>query len=49
MSKKLIWREGLNMKKGIHPETKETNITCDCGASFKTRSTKENIQVEVCS
>ena len=33
------------MKKGIHPEVKEATITCACGASFKTHSTKENIQV----
>ena len=37
------------MKKGIHPEVKDATITCVCGASFKTRSTKENINVEVCS
>ena len=37
------------MKKGIHPELKETTITCACGASFKTHSTKENINVEICS
>ena len=40
----LIWREVI-MKKGIHPEVKEATITCACGASFKTHSTKENIQV----
>ena len=40
---------GKKMKKGIHPETKETTITCACGATFKTHSTKENIQVEICS
>jgi len=37
------------MKKGIHPEYKETVIRCACGAEFKTRSTKQNIHVEVCS
>ena len=40
---------GKKMKKGIHPETKEATITCACGATFKTHSTKENIQVEICS
>ena len=37
------------MKANIHPEMKETTVTCICGASFKTKSTKENISVEVCS
>lgn len=37
------------MKANIHPEMKETTIKCACGASFKTRSTKENIEVEICS
>ena len=31
------------MKEGIHPDYKQTTITCACG------STKENIQVEICS
>ena len=37
------------MRANIHPEMKETTIKCACGASFKTRSTKENIEVEICS
>jgi len=37
------------MKKGIHPEYKETTITCSCGAVIYTRSTKQNIHVEICS
>ena len=37
------------MKKNIHPEVKDATVTCVCGASFKTKSTKENISVEVCS
>ncbi|MCH4239760.1 MAG: 50S ribosomal protein L31 [Oscillospiraceae bacterium] len=37
------------MKKGIHPEYKDTTITCACGNVIKTRSTKENIRVEICS
>lgn len=27
----------------------ESTVNCTCGASFKTKSLKENIQVEVCS
>ncbi len=37
------------MKKGIHPDYKETTITCACGEVIHTRSTKENIRVEICS
>jgi len=37
------------MKKGIHPEYKEVTVTCGCGNSFKTRSTKDRIAVEICS
>ena len=34
------------MKKNIHPEMKEATVTCACGATFKTLSTKDNIEVE---
>lgn len=38
------------MKSGIHPEYKEITVTCACGESFKTRSTKkEDLHVEICS
>ena len=37
------------MKEGIHPEYKETTVKCACGAEYKTRSTKENIRVYICS
>jgi large subunit ribosomal protein L31 len=37
------------MKQGIHPEYKETTITCACGEVIHTRATKENIRVEICS
>jgi len=37
------------MKKEIHPEYVETTVTCGCGETFKTRSTKGKITVEVCS
>ncbi len=37
------------MKEGIHPEYKETVIKCACGAEYPTRSTKENITVEICA
>jgi large subunit ribosomal protein L31 len=37
------------MKKGIHPAYKEATVVCGCGNTFKTRSTKEKIAVEICS
>jgi large subunit ribosomal protein L31 len=37
------------MKKGIHPEYVETTVTCGCGNTFKTRSTKPKIAIEICS
>ena len=37
------------MKKDIHPDYKESMVTCGCGNSFTTRSTREKIAVEVCS
>ncbi len=37
------------MKEGIHPKYVETTVTCGCGETWKTRSTKEKIAVEICS
>lgn len=37
------------MKKGIHPQYKEATVTCACGETFKTRSTKEKILLDICS
>jgi large subunit ribosomal protein L31 len=38
------------MKTAIHPATRVATVTCStCGTSFETRSTREQIQVEVCS
>lgn len=37
------------MKDGIHPEYVEATVKCACGETFKTRSTKPEIHVEVCS
>ena len=36
------------MQKEIHPELKETVITCACGEEYKTKSVRDNIRVEVC-
>lgn len=37
------------MKKETHPEYFDTTVTCACGNSFNTRSTKEDIRIEICS
>jgi len=37
------------MKDGIHPKYQQTTIACACGEVIQTRSTKENIRVEICS
>lgn len=37
------------MRPKIHPEYKETTITCACGEVIHTRSTKTNIRIEICS
>ncbi|OFW52665.1 MAG: 50S ribosomal protein L31 [Actinobacteria bacterium RBG_13_35_12] len=37
------------MKKDIHPEYFDCTVTCSCGNTFKTRSTKKEIRVEICS
>lgn len=37
------------MKKNIHPEYKLATITCACGETFQTYSTKGDFQVEICS
>ena len=36
------------MKDDIHPDYIECTVTCGCGNSFKTRSTKSRISVEIC-
>ena len=37
------------MKKGIHPSYHETTVRCACGAEYKTKSTKQDLHVEICS
>lgn len=38
------------MKRGIHPKYYDpATITCSCGTVFKIGSTKEKMQVEICS
>ncbi len=37
------------MKEDIHPQYQKTTITCVCGETLETGSTKENIKVDICS
>ena len=37
------------MKKDIHPEVKDCTVTCACGNTFTCKSTKSEINVEICS
>ena len=37
------------MREGIHPKYKELEARCACGNTFKTRSTKAELRLEICS
>lgn len=37
------------MREGIHPEYKTATVKCACGEVFETKSTRETINVEICS
>jgi large subunit ribosomal protein L31 len=38
----------VKVKQGIHPDYVESTVTCSCGNSFKTHSTKPELHVELC-
>mgnify|MGYP002803148394 FL=1 len=42
-------KEVTKMQDNMHPKYVDTTITCACGNVIHTRSTKENIRVEICS
>ncbi len=37
------------MKEKIHPKYVKTMVSCACGSTFETMSTKPTLKVEVCS
>ena len=37
------------MKAELHPDFKESKITCACGNVLETKSIKEDMKVDVCS
>ena len=36
-------------KTGIHPDYVESKVTCSCGNTFTTRSTKDELHAELCN
>jgi large subunit ribosomal protein L31 len=39
----------VTVKEGIHPKYEEVEARCACGNTFKTRSTKPELHLEICS
>ncbi len=37
------------MKEGIHPKYYETTVTCGCGNTFSTGSTRAELKVDICN
>jgi len=37
------------MKPGIHPNYQEATVTCSCGNTFMTRSTKSELRLDLCN
>ncbi|HZK24888.1 MAG TPA: 50S ribosomal protein L31 [Oscillospiraceae bacterium] len=37
------------MKEKIHPNYQQTSVTCACGNTFETGSTKKDLKVDICS
>ena len=37
------------MKSGIHPQYHTVTVHCACGETFVTRSTKQELRLEICS
>src|SRR6202163_1027638 len=37
------------VKQGVHPKHHDVEVRCACGATWKTRSTKPELHLEICS
>ncbi|MEQ8208602.1 MAG: 50S ribosomal protein L31 [Lacipirellulaceae bacterium] len=37
------------MQADIHPEYYDTQVTCGCGNTFQTRSTRQELKVDICN
>ncbi len=44
-----IFLEVEGLRKDIHPDYVEAKVSCSCGETFTTRSTKSELKVELCS
>ena len=44
-----IAERGEEMREGIHPDYYQATVTCNCGNTFTTGSTKQELHVEICS
>ena len=42
-------RRETAVKEGIHPKYYEVEARCACGATWKTRSTKQELHLEICN
>jgi large subunit ribosomal protein L31 len=42
-------RKEIAVKEGIHPKYYDVEARCACGATWKTRSTKPELHLEICS
>src|SRR3954462_11851944 len=41
--------QGVAVKPGIHPKYFDVEARCACGATWKTRSTKPELHLEICN
>jgi large subunit ribosomal protein L31 len=37
------------VKEKIHPKYEKTTVSCACGSTFETGSTKKDLKVDICS
>jgi len=37
------------MKKDIHPDYHQADVTCSCGNTFQTRATVQKLTIDICS
>src|SRR4051794_5288495 len=42
-------KENNSVKPGIHPKYVNATVTCACGNTWQTRSTRENLRTDLCS
>lgn len=45
----MIKKEGITVKKDLHPGYDETTIKCACGNELVVGSTKKDLKIDICS